>query len=160
MIALPLACPIEQAGTDGSGIDFLPLAMTSERSWAEADMESDREIQYDEGTDLPGPLTLIATIEAPATSTAEEKTRLVLIGDSDFLRNQVLDQIPNGQFLLLNAVNWLAEEESLIAIGPKANVRRTVQMNLIQEGAVCFGTLILIPAVIVLSGVVVWFRRR
>ena len=43
----------------------------------------------------------------------------MLIGDSDFVSNDILYQIPNGQFLLMNAVNWLAEEETLIAIGPK-----------------------------------------
>jgi hypothetical protein len=33
-------------------------------------------------------------------------------------------------------------------------------MNAVQEGAVCFGTLALIPAVIVAAGVVVWLKRR
>jgi len=31
---------------------------------------------------------------------------------------------------------------------------------MIQEGVVCFGSLILIPALIAVAGVVVWFRRR
>jgi hypothetical protein len=48
----------------------------------------------------------------------------------------------------------------LIAIGPKTNVPRSIRMTMVQEGAVCFGSLILIPALIVVAGAVVWFRRR
>ena len=162
MVALPVACPIVHTeATGGSASDpstdatFTPLAQSSDRSWAEVDLDNLEDVAYDEGTDPRGPLTLIATIE-----TSTEETRIVLIGDSDFLVNSILRQIPNGQFLLLNAVNWLAEEESLIAIGPKTNLPRRVQLSMVQEGAVCFGTLILIPAVIVIAGVVTWLRRR
>ena len=99
---------------------------------------------------------MVATVEsAPA-----EGTRLVLIGDSDLVRNDVLQQIPNGQYLVLNAINWLAEEESLIAIGPKTRIPQTIRLSRIQEGAVCLGTLFLIPAAISATGIVVWTRRR
>jgi ABC-type uncharacterized transport system involved in gliding motility auxiliary subunit len=88
-------------------------------------------------------------------------TRLVLIGDSDLARNDVLAQIPNGQFLLLNAVNWLAEEEALIAIGPKTGPQQqSIRLSRLQEGTVCLGTLVLIPAAIALAGLIVWSRRR
>ena len=87
-------------------------------------------------------------------------TRLVLIGDSDLARNDVLAQIPNGQFLLLNAVNWLAEEEALIAIGPKSSVPQNIRLNRRQERAVSLGALVLIPAGIALAGFIVWSRRR
>lgn len=170
MIAMPIASPIQSSltpgGYDDTGITYTPLAQTSSRSWAETDTES-TEVQYDEGLDQPGPLTLVASVEAPASVPGEgpegdlpAKTRLVLIGDADLVANDVLSQIPNGQFLVLNAINWLAEEESLIAIGPKTYQAPTIRLNTIQEGAVCFGTLILIPAVIVVVGVVVWLKRR
>lgn len=160
MIAFPLACPIQEGPDMDPEITYIPLGRSSSRSWAESDAENLDALTYDEGMDLPGPLTLIATIEAPGASASGEMTRLALIGDSDFVDNGVLRQIPNGQFLLVNAVNWLAEEEALIAIGPKTNVPRSIQMNGIQEGAVCFGTLVFIPAVIVLAGVLVWLKRR
>ena len=83
-----------------------------------------------------------------------------MIGDSDLARNDVLDQIPNGQYLLLNAVNWLAEEEALIAIGPKTQLAQTIRLSRIQETAVSLAALVLIPAAIALAGFVVWYRRR
>jgi len=153
MVALPLACPIIGPGEGEAAGGYQALAQTSAQSWADSDVAGTGELAYDESTDLRGPLTLLATVEA-------EGTRIVLVGDSDFVTNGVLQQIPNGQFLLLNAVNWLAEEEELIAIGPKTNVPRTIQMSLIQEGTACFGSLILIPGAILVAGIAVWLRRR
>ena len=159
MLALPLACPIigpEEAAlgvTPQAAGSYQALAQTSSQSWADSDVAGTGELAYEEGTDLAGPLTLLATVE-------DAGTRIVLVGDSDFVTNGVLQQIPNGEYLLLNAVNWLAEEEDLIAIGPKANVPRTIRMSSIQEGTVCFGSLVLIPGVVLVAGIAVWLRRR
>jgi ABC-type uncharacterized transport system involved in gliding motility auxiliary subunit len=158
MVALRLACPIVAQETGAPGVTFTALGVTSNQAWADADVEDTQEPQYEAGQDLIGPLTLIASLESAQDGAA--KTRMVLIGDSDLLLNSTLDQIPNGRYLFLNAVNWLAEEESLIAIGPKTNVPRNIQMTMVQEGVVCFGSLILIPALIALAGVAVWFKRR
>jgi len=156
LIALPLATPIELAPETQMLPTHLVLAMTSEGSWAETDPDL-AQAQYDEGVDLPGPLIVVATVESAPSAGS---TRLALIGDSDLARNDVLQQIPNGQYLVLNAINWLAEEESLIAIGPKTRVPQTIRLSRVQEGAVCLGTLFLIPAAIAAAGIVVWARRR
>lgn len=156
MIALPLARPIVQENVV-DGITFTPLAQSSSQSWAKTDLAKvveSGDVAYVEGIDVPGPLTLIAIVESGAG------TRLVLIGDVDLAANDVLSQIPNGQYLILNAVNWLAEEDALIAIVPKTNVPQSIYLNSIQQGAVCFGTLIFIPGAILVSGIVVWLRRR
>lgn len=154
MIALPLAAPIVGPADPQTVSGYLPLAQTSARSWGEAVLQEGQAVQYDPGTDLAGPVTVLAMVEE------EDGVRLVLVGDSDLAANDVLNQIPNGQRLFLNAVNWLAEEESLIAIGPKTNVPRNIRLTMVQEGAVCFGSLILIPGIIVVAGVLVWLRRR
>jgi ABC-type uncharacterized transport system involved in gliding motility auxiliary subunit len=154
LIALPLATPIELS----PDVWMLPthpvLATTSGGSWAETNPDL-AQAQYDEGIDLAGPLIVVATVASPETG-----TRLALIGDSDLARNDVLQQIPNGQYLVLNAINWLAEEESLIAIGPKTRVPQTIRLTRVQEGVLCLGTLFLIPAAIAAAGFIVWAKRR
>jgi ABC-type uncharacterized transport system involved in gliding motility auxiliary subunit len=125
-------------------------------------------VQLDEGVDTPGPLTLVATIEAPALldtgaeadiDHASVNTRLVLVGDADFAANEFVRSLGNGT-LILNAVNWLAEEESLIAIGPKSTQPRNVFLSQVQANATLFVSVILIPLVLLLAGVVVWWQRR
>ena len=167
LIALPLATSIQlpdtsalSMGAPDTGIAYSVLAVTSEQSWGESDVQGES-LQYDEGADLPGPLVVMAAVEGSLGAVEGKPTRLVLIGDSDLARNDVLAQIPNAKFLLLNAVNWLAEEEALIAIGPKTGLQpQGIRLNRRQEVAISLGTLALIPAAIALAGVVVWSRRR
>ncbi len=163
MIAMPLAGPITQTRPIAD-VTFSPLAQSSTQSWAKdlsGRAESEQiDLTYLPGQDRLGPFTLIASVEAASTISPALKTRLVLIGDSDLISDQVIAQVPNGQMLLLNAINWLAEEENLIAIGPKTNAARQVYLNTLQQGAVCFGTIIFLPAVILLAGLAVWLKRR
>jgi ABC-type uncharacterized transport system involved in gliding motility auxiliary subunit len=163
MTFFPLARPVQQTMEDPTGsITFSPLAESSPQSWAEQDKEK---AQFDEGVDTLGPLTLVATVEAipiPATgepANPELKTRLVLIGDSDFASNEFVGSLGNG-VLFLNAVNWLAEEESLIAIGPKNTQPRQVFLSGVQASALLFVGVILVPLALLGAGVVVWWRRR
>jgi len=166
MTFFPLARPVEQTGTDPTGsTTFSALAETTDQSWAEQDVKSP-EVQFDAEIDVPGPLTLVATVEFPPMLGYEEmeenpdlKMRLVLIGDSDFAINEFVGGAGNG-WLFLNAVNWLAEEESLIAIGPKPPQQRTVFLSAVQANVIFFVSVVLIPLVLLGAGVVVWWRRR
>jgi hypothetical protein len=166
LIALPLAAPIQLPDEPAwdTLVSYNVLAVTSAQSWGERDIQTEP-LQYDEGTDVAGPLVVAVAVEESADASTETSTRLVLIGDSDLARNAVLDQIPNGQYLLLNAVNWLAEEEALIAIGPKTGVQSPGQQSGIrlsrrQETAISLGTLVLLPAAVALAGIVVLAKRR
>ncbi len=161
MAFFPLARSIEQTGQDTTGtVTFTPLAETSPQSWAELDTET-AQVELDEGVDTSGPLALVATIEAPALldAAASASTRLVLIGDSDFAANEFVRSLGNGT-LILNTVNWLAEEESLIAIGPKSTQPRNVFLSQVQANATFFVSVILIPLGLLIAGVVVWWQRR
>lgn len=161
MTFFPLARPVEQVGQDPTGmIIFSPLAETSFDSWAEQDTETP-DVQFDEEADAPGPLTLAASVEAPVILNSDPnlKTRLVLIGDSDFATNEMIENVGNG-VLFLNAVNWLAEEESMIAIGPKGSQPRTVFLSGVQASGIFFISVLLVPFALLAAGVVVWWQRR
>ncbi len=49
---------------------------------------------------------------------SEQKTRLVVVGDSEFANNLYYSAQGNGN-LFMNIISWLAEEEDLIAIRAK-----------------------------------------
>jgi ABC-type uncharacterized transport system involved in gliding motility auxiliary subunit len=157
----PLACAVEQTEQDTSGnLFFASLADTSDQSWAEQDTSSTN-VQFNEEVDLPGPLALVATIEftPPPDAGAGTKTRMVLIGDSDFASNGFVKSLGN-EVLFLNAVNWLTEEESLIAIGPKSTEPRTVYLSRLQGTTILLVGVIIIPLVLLVIGIVVWWVRR
>jgi ABC-type uncharacterized transport system involved in gliding motility auxiliary subunit len=169
MTFFPLARAVEQIAQDPTGTStFTPLALTSPQSWAEQDTQTP-EARLDQGVDTPGPLTLVATFEAPpmpgeqtaqgAEQSPDLKMRLVLIGDADYASDEFIGSLGNG-VLFLNAVNWLAEEESMIAIGPKSTQPRNVFLSMVQSNTIFFIGVVLIPLALVAAGVAVWWRRR
>ena len=78
---------------------------------------------------MPGPNTLMAVAlrrpgaagDAPAPE--GPRSRIAVIGDSDFATNSFFHIMGNGA-LFLNAVNYLAAQENLIACSPAAPTGR------------------------------------
>jgi ABC-type uncharacterized transport system involved in gliding motility auxiliary subunit len=162
LIALfPIARGISQIGGAASAdVTYTPLVETSGQSWGETSQEV---VQLD-AADVPGPLALAATIESQPMLTAGSdnagaKTRIVLIGDSDFASNAFAD-VPGNGVLFLNAINWLAEEEQLIAIGPKDTQGQPPSFDNVASNLICFGSIFGVPGITLGAGIVVWIVRR
>ena len=165
----PLARTLDLPADKPADVIVTPLIQTSPDSWGETDYEN-KQVRFDNGKDAKGPLTIAAVIEkggsnAPANNgqTPSPKARLVVIGDSDFVSNGVLQSV-RGAFgntdLFLNAVNWLAEEETLISIRPKPPAQHSLILTRPQSNFIFVVTTILIPALVLLLGGVIWWRRR
>lgn len=150
----PYARSVERLGSTPEGVTITELVTTSDQSWGETNL-TQRQVQRD-ANDTSGPLTLAAQVQ-------KGNTRLVLVGDSDFAANSVLNSV-RGAFgnadLFVNAVNWLAEEEALIAIGPKSPDVRTVFLTPAQMRLILYTSALVLPAMVLVIGLVVWWRRR
>jgi ABC-type uncharacterized transport system involved in gliding motility auxiliary subunit len=154
------ARPVEQTAETPAGVTYSTFFETSERSWAETSLE---EIGLDEA-DTPGPLAFAALIESPphfsSPDSTSTKTRIVLIGDSDFSSNGLVD-VPGNIPLFTNSINWLAEEERLIAIGPKdAQPDPVVFASDAQRSVSFFINVIGVPLAIIAAWITVWVLRR
>jgi ABC-type uncharacterized transport system involved in gliding motility auxiliary subunit len=57
-------------------------------------------------------------------------------------------------------VNWLTSDEDLISIRPKDPEDRRLAMTGRSMRALFFSNVVGIPLAIILSGVVVWWKRR
>ena len=57
-------------------------------------------------------------------------------------------------------VNWVAQDEDLISVRPKEAEDRRVVMTQQQQSNVGYLSLLIIPGVILLMGVSVWWGRR
>jgi ABC-type uncharacterized transport system involved in gliding motility auxiliary subunit len=62
--------------------------------------------------------------------------------------------------LFLNAINWLAQQEDMIAIRPRDPEDRRITLTAQQETMIFWLTIFIIPGVILLAGVQTWWRRR
>jgi ABC-type uncharacterized transport system involved in gliding motility auxiliary subunit len=84
---------------------------------------------------------------------------VVVVGDSDFLGNQLLP-FEGNRDLGLNIANWLAQQENLIAIRPKDP--KDSRLTLTQDSArfVFWSTILVVPGLLFLTAFRVWWKRR
>jgi ABC-type uncharacterized transport system involved in gliding motility auxiliary subunit len=160
----------------GAGADK-PVAQafvqTSPRSWAEADIKgliTTGEVAMDPAKgDKQGPISLAVAVSAPvggqpATPAKPDEPpkpeiRLAVLGDSDFVANYT-GNIRGNADLFLNTVNWLAQQENLIAIRPRQPEDRRITMTAAQQRYVMLLSMLLVPGTILGAGIYTWWRRR
>ena len=144
----------------------MPLAFTSAGSWAESDHErlfAKSEASLD-AADLKGPVPLAVAASAfakdlpggDAESTAEFE--MIVFGDSTFATNKYWRQLFNDA-LALSGVAWLAGEEHRISIGSRAVRASRAYLTRAQVSTVFYLSVLVIPELILLAGIVVWWRR-
>ncbi len=143
----------------GAEWDYLPLARTSARSWAEMDPDR-RVIRYDAPQDIQGPLAM-AVVLTPKQAPLEgaQRAALVVVGNSSFASNAYIN-FPGNTDFLLHAIAWLAEERDLISITPKEPAFRLFIPNPIQERLLLYVQVLFLPAMTFLAGMLTWRRRR
>lgn len=155
----------------------MPLVNASKRAFGETTPDL---AAFDEGKDLAPPLTIMAVITRhlngydiadpapgepaakagdPASPKQKTKSRIVVVGDSDFATNSFFHIMGNGN-LFLNTVNFLTAQENLIGIEPRTFDLPRVNLTNNQMKGTFFLSVILIPALLALVGVVVWWRQR
>ncbi len=154
----PLARGLTRVEPAPEGVRVDYLASTSANSWGETNYEA--ESKTEEITrnpeDKPGPIYVAGCGEIPD---GEKKSRLVVVGDSDFAANKYYFFQANGN-LFNNAVSWLAEEKDLVAIAAKVTAPRTVSLTRSAGRLVFFYALIVLPLLVFAAGIGVWLYRR
>jgi ABC-type uncharacterized transport system involved in gliding motility auxiliary subunit len=81
------------------------------------------------------------------------------VGNSAFASNGFINFPGNSDFFL-HSVGWLAAERDLISISPKEQAMRPFVPNPLQERILLYVQVILLPATMLLSGILVWRKRR
>lgn len=172
LTAYPLARSMSLVEKPVEGRTAQSIIETSSRSWAETDLKPTGKVEMnaDKG-DKAGPVSIGVAVSAPVsqpqkpaeTKPGEEppktpEARVVAIGDSDFATNSVLG-IQGNADLFVNTINWLAQQENLIAIRPKeaSDRRLTMTANAVRGIFVMF---LAVPVAVFGAGVFTWWRRR
>jgi ABC-2 type transport system permease protein len=102
----------------------------------------------------------VAAALAPAEG--EEGGRMVVVGDASFIEPQFVQANPSNLVFVANAIDWLAQEESLIRIRSKNRTPpNLVFASEAAQGTLKWANLVGVPLLFVLFGVVrVGGRRR
>ena len=150
----PLARSVRPAAPPSENAAVSVLAETSEKGWGETKLDSE-EFTFNEGVDTQAPVSIAVAVEAKN----EPKTRLVVIGDSDFATNGQIASAGNRD-LLSGTVHWLADQDALIGIGSKTI--HTVKLQLIesQVRTLMWFSLTALPLFFLGMGAATWWLRR
>jgi ABC-type uncharacterized transport system involved in gliding motility auxiliary subunit len=152
------------------------LALTGPNSWAEKDLKKwseSGEAAFDEGKEKRGPLSIAAVTTVPVKGASElgveeggklkegrfQFGKIVAFGDSDFANNTNINLAGNGE-LFLNTIGWLAEEADLISIRKRDTKNTPVVLTVAQGRAIFWIPVIVIPSLVLISGIGIYSRRR
>ena len=134
---------------------------TSEKSWGETGSLKQGTAKKD-GNDVAGPLVLGWVAEGnweDQQIDPKQKMRMVTIGDCDFANNRTFHFSGNGN-MFLNSVAWLIEDENMISIRPNQAQAGKLFLTDVQARFMLIFTVVILPLLIIGSGMVVWWRRR
>ena len=142
---------------NGDKTTVTKLFSTSKNSFATTTLNSP-EIRIDPNKDKQGPFTLGA---AGTYSTGKENSqgRFVVIGNSRWVSNSFL-RFNGNRNLLLNSLNWLSSDEDLISIRPKEPEDRRISLTRAQFTMVKTFSQFMLPLVVIIGGVMIWWKRR
>ncbi len=136
--------------------------LTTARSWSETGVLAG-EISFDDLDDVPGPLSLaVALTRGQAGDDGEVESgrqRVMVVGDGDFLSNAYLGNGGNLD-LGMNMINWLSSDDQLLSIPAKTAVDSSLNLSDAESMVIGFGFLLVLPAGLLLSGLVIWLKRR
>ena len=131
------------------------LVEAAQQGWVETgDLNS--EITFDQADDVAGPITIAVTL---TRNIQDREQRVVVVGSGHFLANTYLGNGSNLDFGI-NLINWLTGDEELIVIQPRATLDSNLILSESELTLVVIGFLVLLPVLFLVSGTVIWWRRR
>jgi ABC-type uncharacterized transport system involved in gliding motility auxiliary subunit len=168
----PLARSVTPVMPAPEGKTVQPFVQSAAQAWAETDIaglqagKSEPQVNTEQG-DKTGPVSIavaVSTPAPPADATADDvktppQTRVAIFGDSDFASDAIAGSIGNVD-LFLNTISWLTAQENLISIRPREPGDSRLAMTADAVRIVNWGALLIIPALVVVGGIVIWARRR
>lgn len=151
----PLSRSMEIKSTDKTSVQKL---FDSSNSSLATNNLSSAAVNVNDSKNKKGPLTIAA---AGTYNTGRENAqgRFVVVGSSSWAANGFINFNGNND-LALNAINWLASDEDLISIRPKQREDRRITMTRAQLNWVRATSQFVLPLVVVVAGVSVWWKRR
>jgi hypothetical protein len=152
------------------GSDTEVLFRTSPKAVAEKDLQKAIGTNDDESPTPPRAVPLAVAWEyvpplgddmKPVESDGPEPGRLLVVGDSDWMSSELLDNPQFGNVdLVSSTAGWLTQREALINIAPRKTKAQAVIMSDADLTNLLFRIVVLLPLAAFIAGFGVWWSRR
>jgi ABC-type uncharacterized transport system involved in gliding motility auxiliary subunit len=134
-----------------------PVLVSSKQSWTETGPIAGS-IAFDkEQNETQGPVNLGIALTRPLDNGGEQ--RIAVLGDGDFLSNAFLGNVGNREFGF-KLMNWLTHQDRFIAIPVKRAADAQLNLDLRTSSILAYAFLIVLPALLFVSGFIIWFWRK
>jgi len=151
----PLSRSIEVKNGDKTSVE--KLFDSSSTSLATKNLSSPA-VDPNDPKNTKGPLT-IAAAGTYSAGKPDSQGRFVVVGSSAWAANSFISFNGNSD-LALNTIDWLSSAENLISIRPKEPEDRHITMTHAQMNMVRITSQFLLPLLVIVAGVSVWWKRR
>ncbi len=143
-----------------AGVATGRIIMSSDASYGERNLAllgQTNTYTFDAGTDIPGPLTTVVWAWDQNTD-----ARILLVGDGDFVSNGQVLSAEGNAILWTDGLAWLTNLNEQINFQPQVYNTGLPLMFVTNETYqfIAFLVVIVIPGVVLVSGLAIWARRR
>jgi ABC-type uncharacterized transport system involved in gliding motility auxiliary subunit len=141
----------------GSSTDWQATVLldTRDSAWAETSPLTGP-ARLDKDKDIAGPLILAVAL---TRKLGDIEQRVVVIGDGDFLSNRFLGNGVNLEFGM-SIANWISRDDRYVNIPVMVTLDRSLDLTRTSQLVIGGGFLFFLPLLLVISGTVIWLRRR
>lgn len=160
----PLVRSVEPTNSPKEGLEVTSLVKTSPTSWAETDLDG----VFKKGTaslgpeDKKGPASIGVAVTANLKKIGVDKegeAKIVVLGTAGFANNRFINIFFNRDFFL-NIVSWLVGQEEMISVRPRSIRSSRVQLTEREGTTVFYLSFLILPEILLIIGMAVWWRRR
>jgi ABC-type uncharacterized transport system involved in gliding motility auxiliary subunit len=160
LMVVPGAQPVETLELKKRSLTIEALLTTSRNSWGKTRTANERISFARESGDLKGPFTLAVAITDPAPDPSKKDTKLIVVGNIQFLARMFAAEVPGNTDFFMNSLDWLREQKQSISIRPKNLLQMRLSLTNLQAFLFSGLVVIVMPLLVLGTGFFVWMRRR
>lgn len=156
-VILPVSMGLRTVPVDKALVKTTPLLLSSEKSFMRTDVTNQSSERIE--TDIDGPITLASASIKSNAKIGEKDSRMVVIGNSNFINNESIDTQANSDFFM-SCINYFQSSPEMNVISPKiinADTFLVRGSDFTKLSVICIGVL---PMIAFIGAYMVWRIRR
>ena len=110
----------------------------------------------------PVPIAVVVNADLKQMNSGKKEgtARLAVFGSVEFAQNREMEGTYYNRDLLMNTVGWLVGQSDLVSIRPRGVRASRVQFTADQGTVIFYLSVLLIPELLLIAGIAVWWRRE
>ena len=154
---------LDQELAEKQKIRLRPLIQAAEEFWGETNYAPNQPkgVHYDDGIDHGQPLYVAASADRGGVDDDRvevQTSRLIVVGSSQFAFDA--SATPQGMDFLLSSINSLLDRGKLSGVTAKSVTHFALNLTDEQLRRIALCTMVVLPGLCGLAGILVWWRRR